>query len=159
MKHEENLGKIIVLPEHANLKKEVEKLRAEAPMLILERDNLRLVECRNIETAYMLAVGGLEHKAFEAQCVTLRLKRKIELIQAKLNRQEKIIEADIDKILDSEFAEYQAKLNEQIEKMNEAIEHSNSELLTHEEVKELKKLYSGIVKAMHPDSKKFIKPL
>lgn len=148
---EEKSGNIIVLPEHENLKKEVEKLRAEIPMMVLERDNLRYVECRNLETAYMIAVGGLEHKAFEAQCVVLRLKRKAELIQAKLNRQEKIIVSNIDNLLDTEFAEYQEKLNEQIEKMNEAIKYSNAERLTKEETKELKKLYSGIVKAMHPD--------
>ena len=38
---------------------------------------------------YMLALGAIEYKLFETQCKMLRLKRKIELIQAKLNRQEK----------------------------------------------------------------------
>ena len=37
-------GEIIVLPEHEELKREVEKLRAEVPMMILERDNLRLID-------------------------------------------------------------------------------------------------------------------
>ena len=144
-------GEIIVLPEHEELKREVEKLRAEVPMLILERDNLRLIECRNLETAYMLSIGALEHKVFEMQCTVLRLKRKLEMIQAKRNRQEKIILQEIEETLDIEFAAYQQKINEQIQKMNEAIEHSNGKLLTKEETKEIKKMYSAIVKAMHPD--------
>lgn len=41
-----------------------------------------LVECKNIETAYMLALGNLEYKAYELQCAVLRLKRKAELIRA-----------------------------------------------------------------------------
>lgn len=82
--------------------------------------------CKNIETNYMLKLGGLEYKAYEAQCEALRLKRKPELIQARKNRQEKIILSMIDAILDAEFAEYQAKLNEQIEKVNDALERNKT---------------------------------
>ena len=151
-KQKENTGgQLLILPEHEELLREVNRLRAEIPIVVLERDNLRYVECRNLETAYMLTFGALEHKAFDAQCTTLRLKRKLELIQAKYNRQEKIILSQIDQGLDVEFAEYKQKLNEQIKKMNEAIERSNSPVLSQEETKELKKLYYAIVKAMHPD--------
>ncbi len=142
---------IIQLPEHESLKREVEKLRTEISMLILERDHLILVECKNLETAYMLSVGALEHKAYEAQCLMLRQKRKLELIQAKRNRQEKIVMTEIEDTLNHEFAEYQQKLNEQIEKMNQAIERSHCRPLTDEEAKDLKKLYRAVVKALHPD--------
>ena len=142
---------IIKLPEHESLKREVEKLRTEISMLVLERDHLRLVECKNLETSYMMAFGALEHKAYEAQCQMLRLKRKIEMLQAKRNRQEKIVMAEIERELDAEFAEYRKKLNEQIEKMNEAIKRSQGEFLTAEETKECKRLYRAIVKALHPD--------
>lgn len=81
---------IIIFPDFEKLKNEVEKIRTELSMLLLERDELQFVICRNIETAYMLKLGGLEYKAYEAQCTALRLKRKIELIQAKKNRQEKL---------------------------------------------------------------------
>lgn len=142
---------LLTLPEQNDLKHEVEKLHTEISMLVLERDELRYVECRNLETAYMLAVGALEHKAYEAQCKMLRLKRKIEMIQAKLNRQEKIILSQIEQTLDEEFAEYRKKLNEQIEKMNRAIERSHGRVLSEAETKEFKKLYRAIVKILHPD--------
>ncbi|MDO5295510.1 MAG: hypothetical protein Q4F00_02550 [bacterium] len=143
--------KLVVIPAHEELKRKVEKLRAEVSMLVLERDQLRYVVCRNLERAYMLAVGALEHQAFEAKCAVLRLKRKLEMIQAKRNREETVVLAQINKALDVEFAEYQQKLNEQIEKINQAIEDSKCRQLSDDETKELKKMYSAIVKAMHPD--------
>lgn len=142
---------IIILPDFEKLKNEVEKLRTELSMLLLERDELQFVICKNIETKYMLELGSIEYKAYEAQCAALRLKRKIELIQAKKNRQEKIIISTIEEILDNEFAEYQKKLNEQISKMNDALKRSKADFLSEEDSKELRKLYRAIVKALHPD--------
>ena len=118
--NESNSG-IIVFPDFQKLKDDVERLRTELSMLMLERDELRFVICKNIETEYMLKLGSLEYKAYEAQCAALRLKRKIELIQARKNRQEVINLTVIDKTLDEEFLEYEKKLNEQVEKMNEAL--------------------------------------
>lgn len=144
-------GNVIVFPDFEKLKSEVEKMRTELSMLLLERDELQFVICKNIETEYMLKLGSIEYKAYEAQCAALRLKRKIELIQAKKNRQEKVIISAIEETLNSEFAEYQKQLNEQIDKMNDALKRSKAEVLTNEENKELKKLYRKIVKALHPD--------
>lgn len=144
-------GNVIVLPDFQKLKDEVEKMRTELSMLLLERDELQFVICKNIETEYMLKLGGIEFKAYEAQCAALRLKRKIELIQAKKNRQEKVILSFIEETLDNEFAEYQKRLDEQINKMNDALKRSKAEVLSDDENKELKKLYRKVVKALHPD--------
>lgn len=144
-------GNVIVFPDFEKLKNEVEKMRTELSMLLLERDELLFVICKNIETEYMLKLGSIEYKAYEAQCAALRLKRKIELIQAKKNRQEKVIISAIEETLDTEFAEYQKQLDEQINKMNDALKRSKAEVLTDEENKKLKKLYRKIVKALHPD--------
>lgn len=142
---------VIPFPDYEKLKKEVEKLRTGLSMLVLERDDLVFIECKNIEMVYMLNIGGLEYKAFELNCAVLRIKRKIELIQAKKNRQEKVVLSAIEEILDVEFAEYQAKLDEQIGKMNAALDRSKGKELTDSESSELKKLYISIVKALHPD--------
>ena len=142
---------IILSPEFIALKTEVEKLRTEMSLLLLEKDELLLVECKNIEMSYMLILGNLEYRAYELQCAVLRLKRKIEIIQAKKNRQEKIDISNIEKGLDEEFSEYKKKLDEQIDKMNDALERSKCEVLSAEESNELKKLYRQVVKALHPD--------
>lgn len=142
---------LLVFPNFEQLSKKSERLRTELSMLLLERDELQFVICKNIETVYMLKLGGYEYKAFETQCAFLQIKRKHELIQGKINRQEKVNINSIDKILDKEFSDYKEKLNEQIDKMNEAIENSKATLLSKEDSNELKKLYRKIVKDLHPD--------
>jgi hypothetical protein len=142
---------VSTFPDTEKLKSDVERLRTELSMLVVEYDGLALVECKNIEMAYMRAIGGLEYKSCEIDCAILRLKRKIELIQAKKNRQEKIVQSDIEEILDSEFADYQEKLNGQIAGMNAALQRGQRRPLTDEENRELKKLYHAIVKSLHPD--------
>lgn len=142
---------VIVFADFENLKSEVEKMRTELSMLLLERDELQFVICKNIETEYMLKLGSMEYKAYEAQCAALRLKRKLELIQAKKNRQETVILSEIEETLDNEFAEYQEQLDAQIDKMNDALKRSKMAVLSDEENKELKTLYRKIVKALHPD--------
>lgn len=149
--HNSKQASIIFFPDHEKLKASIEKLRVELSMLVLERDELLYVECKNIEMAYMLELGGLEYKAYELHCTLLRLKRKVELIQARKNRQEKVIISKIEEILDLEFVQYQKKLEEQIDKMNAAIDRSNMEALSKEESREFKKLYRTIVKVLHPD--------
>jgi len=129
----------------------LKKLHTELSMLVLERDELKYVICKNIETEYMMKLGGLEYKVYKEQCGMLRMKRKIELVQANINRQEKIDLSAIEAVLDEEFAEYQQCLEEQINNMNEAILRSHATTLTFEETKEIKQLYRKIVKSLHPD--------
>ncbi|MCD7827916.1 MAG: hypothetical protein LUG85_05210 [Clostridiales bacterium] len=142
---------IIILPEYKELQDEISRLHTELSMLLLERDQLKFVECKNIEMEYMLTLGELEYKALELQCDMLRLKRKSEIIQSKINRMEKISIREIDEMLDKEFQDYKRKLNKQIGKMNDAIKRSNGTLLSDEEEKEFKSMYRTIVKALHPD--------
>ena len=151
MAKNKSANEIILNLEYENLKKELLKKRTELSMLVLQRDELKYVICKNIETKYMLELGSLEYCLYQSECIIMRLKRKVELIQMRINRQEKIDVATIDELLDEQFREYQQKLEEKIKKMNEAIERDNGEVLTEQQVKELKKLYRAIVKALHPD--------
>ena len=138
-------------PDFETLKAEVGSLRAELSALVLDRDALLCHECKHIEMAYMLSIGALEYKVFELECAILRLKRKTEMIQAKKNRQERVDLLQIENALDREFEAYQARLDEQIKKMNAALKRSHDLPLTQEESQELKKRYHAIVKALHPD--------
>lgn len=145
-------GEIIEHPEFGRDKAEAaSRLREELAAAVGERDELLYVVCPNIETAYMLAIGSFEYRAFELRCRMLRMRRKAELIQAMINRQEPIDEAKIDAVLNGEFAEYQARLNAQLGAMNAALERARLDTLSGDETAELKKLYRAIVKAIHPD--------
>lgn len=145
------MGQIIELPDSVKLKKEIRRLKSLLEDLVLERDELRFVTCENIKMKYMLEIGGLEHRVYQAHCEYLRLRRKKEIIQAKKNRQETINMDVIEKLLDEEFLTYQKKLDEKIHEMNQALERSKLESLTEEEEQEFKKLYRIIVKTLHPD--------
>lgn len=154
MEKEKNMENLIIFPDIERLKNKIKELRAELLVLLLERDELIFVECVNIENAYMLSLGSLEYKAYERECTYLRLKRKLEILQAKRNRQEKIIPVEIEKTLDTEFEEYQKELDKQIEKLNKALKWDGAPVLKEDDQKELKKLYRKIVKALHPDVNK-----
>lgn len=146
-----NENNVILFPMYKELNEDVQKLRTELSMLLLERDELKYVICRNIETKYLVVFGGLEYRTFEAECNMRRLKRKIEIIRMKLNRQEKVIMEDIENQLDAEFEDYKKQLDDWLHKMNEAIDRSKEMVLSKEDAAELKKLYRKIIKALHPD--------
>ena len=145
------MGQIIEFPDIKNGKEKILELRKSLENYILERDYLQFVVCENIGTSYMLIFGSLEYRIYESYCRYLRLHRKKELIQAKINRGEKANMDVIESKLDEEFIEYKKKLEEKIFEINRAIERSKFETLNEEESAQLKKLYRGIVKSLHPD--------
>ncbi len=144
-------GHIILFHEFSTLAEEVEELRKELSALMLKRDELKFVVAKNLEMNYMLQVGGLEYKVYEAQCQMLRCRRKLELIQAQKNRQETIDLSHIEKLLHQEFLDYRVKLEEKMQAMTLAIERSKCECLTLSEAREFKRMYHQIVRRLHPD--------
>jgi hypothetical protein len=77
-----------IYPEYEELMNQILKLKNELSQLLLERDELVYHICVNIESEYMLKIGVHEYKLLMLQMIILKIKRKIELIQAKINRQE-----------------------------------------------------------------------
>lgn len=145
------MGEIIEFPDDKRTREKIQKLKKTLEDLVFERDNLKFVICENIKTEYMLTFGSLEYRIYKSYCKYLRLKRKRDMIQAKKNRQEKIIIEDIDTKLDEEFCDYKKKLDEKVEEINDALERSKGEILSDEDSKFLKKTYKNIVKKLHPD--------
>ncbi len=143
---------IIEFPKFAELRKQIEKLKTEISMLVLEKDRLIYIECRAIEAKYLLELGALEFEIYKLECEILRIKRKIQLIQGRKNRQEKIDLDDIEIILDEEFEEYKQKLDEKVKKLKEALDITEAPILTNDEAKEIKKIYRQIIKRIHPDA-------
>jgi len=101
----------------------------------------------------MLKIGKLEYAVYEIQIKILRTKRKIEIIQSFLNREQKYDLVEIEKQLDIEHKEYTQKLLDKQKEIDAARlkKSSAGKLLSDEESSELKKLYTQIVKKLHPD--------
>ncbi len=143
---------IIEFPKLAELRKQIEKLKTEISMLVLEKDRLYYNECRVIEAKYLLELGTLEYEIYKLECEILRVKRKIQLIQAKKNRQENIDIDEIEITLDIEFEEYKKKLDEKVNKLKVTLDIADAPRLSIEESKELKKIYRLLIKSIHPDT-------
>jgi len=142
---------IIINPEYLKLIEEIKLLKEDIASLYEEKDELMYHICRNIETEYMSKVGILEYKLYEFQCKILRQKRKIELYQLKINRQEKPNEKEIEARLDIEYKEYEEKLNNMSNDIQDALNRKNYGILSEESSKELKSVYRKLIKKLHPD--------
>lgn len=134
-----------------NTKDDLVALQEELIALHEEHDTLKFVICPNIKSEYLLKMGGLDYKTYQAYCDYLRLKRKVDLIQAKMNRGESLDLVEVDTQLDLEFAKYEEKMQAMKEDMNQALERRTLDVLSDEEVEELKKRYRKIIKLLHPD--------
>jgi flagellar capping protein FliD len=140
-------------PEYDSLLSSIQKLETELADLVYERDMLLYHVCPKLKAEYMLKIGKLEYAVFEYQCKILRIKRKIEIIRSFTNREQSYDMGEIEKQLDREYKEYTNKLLEKQKEIDSARLKSSSygKPLTDEEAAELKKLYTLIVKKLHPD--------
>lgn len=142
---------MVVSSEYEPLLEETKRLQGDLSALIMERDELKHHICKDLQMEYMLKIGTLEYKVYEFECKILRIKRKIELIQMRFNRQEVVNIIEIEIKLNVEFEEYQERLNQKLDEINEALERNNLGTLSADETQEIRKLYRQIVKRLHPD--------
>lgn len=145
------MADIIEFKGKIELKDDINALREELVRLVEERDNLIYTACPNIKMRYMLEAGYLEYKLYELSLNYQRLKRKKELIQAKVYKEEKVSVIEIDEILDKEFEKYKEDLEEKLNEVNESIKRSEGEFLSDVESEDLKDMYRKVVKKLHPD--------
>lgn len=137
-------------PEILRLTEENSLLREEVVHLLTEAHDLVHTIKPNLLALYQTKIGVWELKQFRLQCQAARLKRKVELIQACLNQglwpDLEAIEAQLEK----EFRAWERKIHMESERLA-AAEERLRHLLSPEDDHELKKLYYGLVKKLHPD--------
>lgn len=138
-------------PEDQALREEIARLRASLTALLLQKDDLLLIQCRRIETAYLRRFGALELKLHESWCACLRAKKKAKLIRAVQNRRERADLRQIEAALDEELSVYRQRLEAQFQRVAGVMEKHEGPGLSSRGVKELRTLYRQAVKALHPD--------
>jgi hypothetical protein len=101
----------------------------------------------------MNSIGGLEYKIFELDTNIQILKRKIEFLQAKINRDESVSTEEMEEIITREFEEYNQKLSDWKEEIMKSLKtmYGESQPLNREEKEEFKTIYRLIIKKLHPD--------
>ena len=148
------MNNIIINPEYLKIIEEVKQLKENIVQLYEEKDERIYHICKNIEAEYMSKIGILEYKLYEFQCKILRLKRKIDLYQAKLNIQKVPNEEKIEEQLNIEYKEYEEKLNDMFDSIQIALDRKNSKTLSDKDSKEIKSIYRKLIKKLHPDLNK-----
>ena len=133
------------------LRAENEALREELAKLITDRDYLTTTVLPAIEAEYNLKIGGLEYEAFMLECRVRRGRRRLELAQSYLNRNERLPLASIESTLDDEFRRWQAKIEEMRRSLEDARAFERAPCLSTTETRELQTLYRQLAKRLHPD--------
>lgn len=142
---------LITNPEQVRLREEIREMRNKIILLLQERDELLLVECKGIEARYMSLVGALEAEAFREELVYRRTKRKMEMLQSLANRREHADEEKIEQLLDEEMAGFQQRLDDRMDTLNAMISGSGGGDVRIGTEEELRRLYHKVVKDLHPD--------
>lgn len=148
---------IIIFPQGKNSTDRLKILREKLQALILEHDHLLYQECKNLKVRYLLEFGALEYRYIELSMKEDRLKRKLDLLNIKINRDEKITKEyllEIEKYLDEKLSSFKEKLNQQAKDLDWAIDLSEKPLMNPEEMLEFKSKYRDLVKKLHSDLNK-----
>jgi len=148
------MAKIIIFPNSNEYKDELKRLRSELGDLIIQRDNLIYHDCEKIRAAYIKKFAAKEYKNLRLALKYQKLYRKVEILQAKINRQEEIsfeFLDQIDKALDEELKKYWEELENKFDQINWATDYLSSDKMTGQEYFDFKRKYKELVKRLHPD--------
>ncbi len=137
--------------EFAELQNRYQALRTELVKLITDRDELLATVKPNLEARYYAVIGKEQYRLFLVRNEVLRLRRKIELIRASLNRGEAPDLELIEEQLDEELRQWIEELCDLGRKVEWAEYHNQLPELSAAEARELKKLYRELVRKLHPD--------
>lgn len=144
---------------------EIQALREALTSLLIERDRLVLVECKELEAAYLSEFGALNAEIYEADGELRYLRRKLEMLQAEANRSKQADPEAVEATLKIEYEAFKKAFEDFVHKVYEAERHSAKRRAEAEQqpqsaketkekkdrARKLKKLYRDVVKAMHPD--------
>ena len=137
----------IVKPSLMNEEDSMERLTR----LIIERDDLLYHVAPDLRAEYMMKVGALENLVWKKRLELSMAKRRLNLIRSYLNRDDEPDMIEIEAVIEYEYEDLMQELRERNDEMKAIMDYIDSECLTQEESKELRDLYTKIVKRLHPD--------
>lgn len=115
-------GEIIVSDALAKMKEEIRILKVKLAELLQERDDLIYHICPELRARYAAEIGDYQNRANYQELMILELKRRIEIAQAALNREQSISEEEVDKQIEKEYQEFHQKVDEEYQKSKQSQE-------------------------------------
>lgn len=146
--------KITLLEDYKKLKATQEELSIKYIKLIEEQEDISFKKKNYLEAKYLGHFGYLHKVKLHLEIEIRKNKRKISLIQAYLNRNKKVDINKIEKILQEEMQEFEKQIKNYQLKIEYSKRLLKSDLLTEEELKEVKSIFRKLAKRLHPDINK-----
>lgn len=142
---------VILHPKVEALQRELERLRQRSSELYLKVEYMQFEEKPVLYSLYETQIGKLEFEEFQVKVEIQLLTYETKLIQAYINRNERIDEERIAEQIKFAQEKYKAELKEKEEVIKAAQAYLTSPALSIEESTELRDLYRMIAKNLHPD--------
>ncbi len=145
---------LTVHPQAEKYRNQNRQLQAELARLIAERDELKYSVVPHIKAKYQIKLGALEWSVFQMDCEKRAMIRRIEMAQAKLNRDEKPCYKSIEIEIETEFSAWREKIKQHAREIKAAKERGNLPVLSRAKSRELQMLYRKLAFLLHPDINK-----
>jgi len=136
--------------EHKELTTRLEQLRLEFLELFTRHKDMVENESAILTSLYLQKLGHLQLELLQKQTEAARLKMKMNLIQAAINRDEQPNLHAIENLINKQMQDYYAQIEAQAAALNEAREVL-SHLIPEEEAAKLKEVFRVLCKKLHPD--------
>lgn len=134
-----------------SLLKEITQYRSQIVQLIATRDELKFRTCEKLEDEYQKKLGSLEYRSFKVRYETMRLQKKISIIEDKLNSGEAVFLPAVESELDEEFESYISQLRGRKQRILMARHHETLDNFLDDDEEQLREYYRVIIEKIHPD--------
>lgn len=138
-------------PETKRLREEHDELKKLFSDLFMQKQHMELHDKPLLIALYLQKIGYKEYNLYRLNVELAKLKQRLALMQAYVNRNEKPDIEKVNKEVESQFVEYQKKIEQDANQLAAANNFLKGEFLAPEQVKKLKEIYYVIVKRLHPD--------
>lgn len=138
-------------PETKRLRKEHDELKKLFSDLFMQKQHMELHDKPLLIALYLQKIGYKEYNLYRLNVELAKLKQRLALMQAYVNRNEKPDIEKVNKEVEIQFVEYQKKIEQDANQLAAANNFLKGEFLAPEQVKKLKEIYYVIVKRLHPD--------
>jgi hypothetical protein len=139
-----------VTKENEELTNALERLRLEFLELFTRHKDMVENDAVILTSLYLEKLGRLQLELLEKQTEAARLKMKMNLMQAAINRNEKPDPAEIQRELNERLEKYYSAIKAQAAALDDA-KKVLSHLISEEDARKLKELFRVLCKRLHPD--------